>query len=65
MQRSKKVQFRYLALTILFVMFIAFSYAIYEVMVSINYSSWWQYIIPIGFLWLLFLTIAYFLTIEK
>jgi hypothetical protein len=54
--------FRYIALIIFFIMFVAFSFLIYDSMRSAGYMYWWQFIIPICFVWLVYLAIVYSFT---
>jgi hypothetical protein len=53
---------RYLALVLLFVLWVAFSVGINSYMVGQGYAEWWQILIPLAIIWLIYIGIAYFVT---
>ena len=56
---------RYVVLAILFTMWIAFSYYIYDFLAEEGHTDWWVFAVPISFIWLLYVGIAYVLTRES
>ena len=56
---------RYIVLAILFIIWIAFSYYIYDYLENRGYIDWWIFAIPICFIWLFYVGIAYVLTRES
>ncbi len=59
-ERKKSASpFRIVALVIFFIIFVAFSFFVYEWMIKEGFPDWWEYMIPIGGVWLLYLGIAY------
>jgi hypothetical protein len=52
---------RIVAAAIIFVIWIGLSFAVFDAMVRGKMGEWWQITIPVAFLWLVYLGIAYFL----
>lgn len=50
--------FRYIILGILFILWVAFSYGIYTIMNNQGFTEWWQILIPLCFLWLVYVIIV-------
>ncbi len=57
--------FSYVALGIIFIMFVAFSIGINEYMTNHGFLNWWQIIIPLALLWLFYVGIVYVLIGRK
>ena len=55
--------FRIAVLFIIFIIFIALSFWVYDSLTGIGFSEWYINIVPIAFLWLIYLVIAQFIGI--
>jgi len=57
--RSKVTVWRAVALVMIAVIFLAFSYGLFQIMPAIGFPEFWEIVISLGLLWLGFLAIAY------
>jgi len=62
---TTKNPWRYVVLAILFIIWIAFSFAMYNYLAEDVSTDWWIFAIPISVIWLVYVGIAYVLTRES
>jgi len=56
---AKWSSYRIIALIILFLIFVGFSFWMTDYMVKVGYGQWWILLVAGGFIWLLYVVVAY------